>query len=195
MRDKIVCADPNPLNPNEISFEEREKQLEKIEQAEQEERKKAKHSPFSNWTQFNNDATREMVALAKKNGVAMALLFFLVDQMDGRNAVVCSMTVLCEALGYSRRTIANCVKLLKDTGFIAVLKSGNTNVYTINDKVWWKSWGTNYKYSKFPANVVLSLTEQSNEPQKRIKTENIKIVKEIIKKEKDKSTDTEKTSS
>ena len=175
-----VCENPNPLK-GEISFEERAKQLEAKQKAEQEQKKREKHSPFTRWTQFNNEATREMIALTKKNPPAMALLLFLVDQMDNYNAVVCSMQVLTEALGYSRKTLSLSVKFLKSNGFIAVFKSGTSNVYTINDKVWWKSWGSNQKYSKFPANVVLAQSEQLGGEEYKVDAEKIKMIKEIKK--------------
>jgi len=54
---------------------------------------------------------------------------------------------------------------------IAVLKSGTSNVYAINDSIAWNSWGTNVKYSKFPANVVLSIEEQEKSYQNKIKTQ------------------------
>lgn len=176
-----VCENPNRLN-GEISFEERAKQIETQEKAEKEQAKREKHSPFIRWTQFNNEATKEMIALAKKNPAAMALLLFLVDQMDNYNAVVCSMRVLSEALGYSRKTISSGVRFLKENGFVAVYKSGTSNVYTINDKVWWKSWGSNQKYSKFPANVVLAKSEQMGEKNYKLDIEKVKMVKEIKKK-------------
>ena len=34
------------------------------------------------------------------------------------------------------------------------------NVYTINPKIIWKSWGKNIKYCEFPANIIISKAEQ-----------------------------------
>lgn len=180
MREILVTENPDH-SKGQISFEERELQLKEQEQKEAEARKREKNSPFTRWTQFNNDHTKEMMTLARNNPAAMTLLLFLVDQMDNKNAVVCSMQVLTEALGYSRRTISSSVKYLKDNGFVAVLKSGTTNVYTINDKVWWKSWGNNRQYSKFPANVVLAKSEQIEDDFK-VDTEKLKVIKGIAKK-------------
>ena len=62
---------------------------------------------------------------------------------------------------------------------MAILKSGNANVYTINDKVYWKSWGNNRQYSKFPANVVLAMSEQDEDHQisfDKLKSDKIKTV-------------------
>lgn len=34
------------------------------------------------------------------------------------------------------------------------------NVYLINKEIAWKSWGTNYKYAKFGAQIIISESEQ-----------------------------------
>lgn len=120
------------------------------------------------WTQLNNEHTKELMQLALKYPKAHAILYFLVDQMDEYNAVVCSTRVLEELLNVSRQTISKNIKLLKEHGFIAVLRSGVSNIYLINDKVYWKSWSNNKKYSKFPANVVLSFDEQETDYKKLI---------------------------
>ena len=58
---------------------------------------------------------------------------------------------------------------MKEKGYIAVFKSGTSNVYAVNDKVAWNSWGTNYAYSKFPANIILSISEQEESIQTKLK--------------------------
>ena len=156
----MVSAIPDIHNSNTISFKERECQLKEQERSDAENRKREKHSPFSRWTQYNNAHTREMMWLTLKHPKAYAILLFLVDQMDEYNAVMCSYQVLQEVLNVGQATIARNIKVLKENGFIAILKSGTSNVYAINDSIYWKSWGNNRKYSKFPANVVLAMSEQ-----------------------------------
>lgn len=161
-----VTDSPNIMTtPNSVSFKSREKDLQEQEKAEEANRKREKQSPFSRWTQFNNEHTKELMMLAIKYPKAHAILYFLVDQMDNYNACICSYKVIQEVLGCSQATIARNIKVLKDLGFLAIFKSGSANVYTINDKVYWKSWGNNREYSKFPANVVLSISEQDEEYQ------------------------------
>lgn len=160
-----VSEKRNPLNFNNMTFDEREQDLMEQEKREEETRQREKNSPFGRWTQYNNEHTKEMMFLALKHPKAHAILLFLVDQMDTYNAVMCSNKVLQEILGVSRQTISSSIKVLKDNGFIAVLKSGTSNVYAINDSVYWKSWGNKKQYSKFPANVVLALSEQDNQYQ------------------------------
>jgi len=156
----LVTDDRDIFNPNTISYNERLEQLEEEEKKEQERIQREKNSPFSRWTQFNNEHTKQLMWLAIKHPKAHAILYFLIDQMDVYNAVMCSYKVLEEVLNVGHATIARNLKILKDNGFIAILKSGTSNVFAINDKIYWKSWGNNRKYSKFPANVVLAMSEQ-----------------------------------
>lgn len=165
MAEITVNKNRDITNPTSVSFDERSIQLDEQEKAEAEARKREKNSPFSRWTQFNLEHTKELIWLAIKYPKAHAILYLLVDQMDNYNAVICSSKVLEEVLGISRQTVSKNIKILKDYGFVAILKSGASNVYTINDKVYWKSWGNKKKYSKFPANVVLAMSEQEPEYQ------------------------------
>jgi len=165
MKPLHVTNEKNIFNPDSVSFDERIKQLEKADQKEAERAEREKDSPFSRWTQFNNEHTKELIWLAVKYPKAHAILYFLVDQMDGYNAVMCSYKVIEEVLNIGHATVARSLKVLSEHGFIAILKSGTSNVYAINDKVYWKSWGNNRKYSKFPANVVLALSEQDEKYQ------------------------------
>lgn len=168
------------LKPYSVSFDERALQLEKQAKAEEEARKREKNSPFTRWTQFNLEHTKELMWLALKHPKAHAILYFLVDQMDEYNAVMCSTNVLEEVLGISRQTISKNITLLKENGFIAVLKSGTSNVYTINDKVYWKTYGNKHQYSKFPANVVLSMSEQDEFTQMEFKDLGFTKIKEVM---------------
>lgn len=151
------------FNDVPISFEARSKEL---QLQDEQNNRQFKNSPFKRWTQLNNEHTKELMQLALKYPKAHAILYFLVDQMDEYNAVICSTRVLEELLNVSRQTISKNIKVLKEHGFIVVLKSGLSNVYLINDKVYWKSWSNNKKYSKFPANVVLSFDEQETDYKK-----------------------------
>ncbi len=150
-------------------------------QAQKEAHKEAmtKKSPYNKWAQLNLEHSKELMELSLSNGVAHAILYLLVDQMDSYNAVMISSKVIEEITGKSRPTVARAIKHLKDKGFINILKSGNSNVYTINDKVYWKSYGKNMKFSKFPANVVLSASEQIDLPKsfETIKTPKTKTQK------------------
>ena len=83
-----VSEKRNVLDPCNITFEERTRQIEAEQKAEAEARKREKNSPFSRWTQFNNEHTKELMMLAIKYPKAHAILYFLVDQMDSLQSII-----------------------------------------------------------------------------------------------------------
>lgn len=169
MAELNVEKEQNVFNPNSISFNERQKELEQQEQQERELENRRKKSPFSSFVQVNKEMYKAEDWLMAKSPIAYRIFKFLINNMDGYNAVICSQAVLQETFDVSRTTVSRAIKLLKEKGYIAIFKSGTSNVYAVNDKIVWNSWGTNYAYSKFPANVILSMTEQEDNVQKKIK--------------------------
>lgn len=166
-----------PKNLNEVSFKQRERDLRAQERAEQEKLKKQRKSPFSRFYQINRDNSEYLSSCLRENPKALELLFFIFDHMDKYNAVVCSYQVFQEALGISKATVQRCVKYLKDNGFVYVYKSGTSNVYVANKELVWNSWGTNYEYCEFPANIILSASEQEERTKvrdKRVQTVQVK---------------------
>lgn len=163
----------NPKGLNEVSFEQRERDLRAEERAEQEELKRKRKSPFSNFYQVNADHSEDLMWLINKYPNAFKVLLFLIDHMDKYNAVMCSYQVLEEYFGVTRQTLSSAVKVLKEHGFIHVYKSGTSNVYVTNPDIAWKSWGNNREYCEFPANIILSASEQEERTKvrdKRIQT-------------------------
>lgn len=158
MSEIVVVAEPK--KPNEVSFEQRERDLRAQERAEQEELKRERKSPFKAFYQVNKEHSEDLMWLVKTNPNAYRILLFLFDHMDKYNAVMCSYQVFQESLEISRATASRAVKLLKSKGFIAVLKSGTSNVYIANPDLVWNSWGNNMLYCEFPANVILTASEQ-----------------------------------
>lgn len=152
-----------------VSFEERQRQIENEKKQEEEQRKREKQSPFRSFVQLNKEAYKAEDWLMAKSPIAYRIFKFLINNMDEYNAVVCSYQVLQETFGVSQVTVARSVKLLKEKGYVYVFKSGTSNVYAMNDKIVWSSWGTNYKHSKFPANIILSISEQEQSIQAQIK--------------------------
>lgn len=130
-------------------------------------------SPFARFYQVNKDKSEYLRSCLKENPKALEILFFIFDHMDNYNALICSYTVFQEAIGASRPTVARCIKYLREHGFIYVYKSGISNVYVANKELVWNSWGNNIKYCEFPANVLLSSSEQEkqlNVIQKKVNT-------------------------
>ena len=132
---------------------ERREQLERQD-------KREKEAPYRSFVRINLDKDIFKAFSEVTTDPAMRILLFIVEHMDKLNALVCSYKVFEDALGISQATVARAIKTLKDKGMIYVMKSGSSNVYIMNDEVAWKSWGSNKKYCKFPANVILSKNDQ-----------------------------------
>lgn len=149
------------------SFSDRSRQLEQEERAEEEAIKKQKEdikkSPFERFYQVNQDNSKYLTKLAIEQPKALAILLFIIENMDGYNALMASYKVFQEKFDISRTTASNCIKYLKEHGFLYVYKSGTSNVYVVNNTLVWKSWGKNTKYCKFPANIILAESEQEKD--------------------------------
>jgi DNA-binding transcriptional ArsR family regulator len=169
MAEISVGSSYNVLNSNSITYEERQKQIKEEENREKESREKAKKSPFKNFVQVNKDYYKAEDWLMAKSPIAYRIFKFLINEMDDYNAVVCSYKVLQENFGVSQDTIRRAIKILKEKNYVYVYKSGTSNVYAVNKNIVWNSWGTNYKYAKFGANIILSESEQEKSVQAEIK--------------------------
>lgn len=167
----------NPKGFNETSFEQRERDLREQERREQEELKQARKSPFRAFYQVNKEHSEDLMWLLNTNPNAYKILLFLFDHMDKYNAVMCSYQVIQEYFGISRATASRAVKTLKEHGFVHVCKSGTSNVYVTNPDLAWNSWGNNRQYCEFPANIILSASEQEERSKvfdKRVQTIQVK---------------------
>ena len=171
----LVGAEPKKLN--EMSFEQRARDLEEQEREEQKKLREERKSPFSRFYQINKDNSAYLRSCLDENPKALKLLLFIFDHMDKYNAVICSYKVFQETLGMGQATVARCVKYLKDHGFLYVYKTGTSNVYVANKNLVWNSWGNNVEYCEFPANIILSASEQEERVKvrdKRVQTVQVK---------------------
>ena len=78
----------------------------------------------------------------------------------------------------SKATIQRSVAYLKEHGFLYVYKTGTSNVYVANKELVWNSWGNNVEYCEFPANIVLSASEQEQHAKvrdKRLQSVQLKV--------------------
>lgn len=171
----MVIVTDKRLNPNEITYDERQEEINEQEKREEEQRKREKQSPYVRWVQMNKDYYKAEDWLMAKSPIAYRIFKFLINNMDNYNAVVCSYKVLQEYFDVSQVTVARAIKLLKEKQYIEVYKSGTSNVYAVNKNIAWNSWGKNFKYAKFEANIILSESEQ--EQRAEIKAERVKRVK------------------
>jgi Fe2+ or Zn2+ uptake regulation protein len=144
----------------DVTWERRMKELEKQEEQAKAEFQKMKRSSYDDWGQFNFEWTEELLELGRVSPVGLRVLLFFFKHMDNSNALVCSSKVLEEALSCSPASIVRALRVLKDSAFIKIAKSGNTNVFYINSELMWKAWGNSRRYAEFTANVVISKSEQ-----------------------------------
>lgn len=168
------------VNINEITGEMTEvnktrlNELEKQEQHENLNREIEKKCEYDNWMQLNLDYTKAFRTLAKQSPIGAEIFFFIAEQMDKYNALICSRAVIAEALNLSIASIDRGIAFLKNNNYIKIAKSGTANVYYVNSELVWKSWNTNKKYAEFNARVIISETEQ--QPKSKIKSKNMKMV-------------------
>lgn len=156
------------LKNNDITFEQRKHELERLNKQDEErwgreerERAQASKSPYKDWAQLNRKNVVHLIKAAQENPTALSVLLFLIENMNKMNAIVASYTVIQGMLGMSKPTVTRSIKYLKEKGFIAIYKSGSSNVYVVNNNLVWTNYGNKVMYSKFPANVILSASEQS----------------------------------
>ena len=85
------------------------------------------------------DGIKAVTALfAKAPTNAPGRLFMLMlELMDESNGLIASQTILASRLGVSRPTISSAVKYLQKHKYIAIYKSGNSNVYFLNASLVW----------------------------------------------------------
>lgn len=123
-----------------------------------------------NFVQISRSYLKNWRALIRKNPLSAEILMFLIEKM-GRttNAVVCSYKTLTELTGYSRTSIANSLKILRDNNWIETVKIGNATAYCVNERVAWQASRNQRNYAIFSATIVASESEQENNFQKKSK--------------------------
>ena len=166
----------NRSSANDITFTERQKQIDAEKLKEKQEYETLKKSPYKNFVQFNRESYKAEDWLMSKSPIAYRILKFLIHNMDGYNSIVCSYKVMQEQFDVSTDTVRRAIKLLKEKRYVEIYKSGTSNVYSINKNIAWNSWGTNFRYAKFGANIILSESEQDKRTKIQVsKTKEIKI--------------------
>ncbi len=163
------------LKNNDCTFEQRQRDIEMLEKAEAEAKKRERHNPYKEFAQCNMDseigkARRELVRVCPS---AYMIFDFLLENADNYNAVICSPQVFMDALRLSETTVYRAINVLKEFNFVDVKKSGGSNVYLLNKELVWKSWGTNYKYAKFGAKVIIAESEQDENVKVKAKCMNV----------------------
>lgn len=131
----------------------------KTDKLDKELQKQENEKKNTNFVQLYRNNMYEIRWLISNHPTAADLLFFLMEHMDHYNAIAASTKVLEERLGKSRSTISRAIKVLKDNGYIGVLKMGTANVYVIQPDLAWTSWDNKKQYCKFTGNMLVSRKE------------------------------------
>lgn len=122
--------------------------------------KEAKQNPP--FVQIYKQNMAEVRWLINHSPFASEVLFFIMEHMDQKNALAVSTQVLMDYFDKSRSTISRAIKVLKENGYIGVLKLGTANVYVVNHEVAWTSWDNQKQYSKFDGNILVSRKENKD---------------------------------
>lgn len=132
-----------------------------------------------NFTQIYNDAMPELRWLAVNHAFAHALLYFILEHMDKRNALACSYKVLQDYFGKHKTTIYRNLKILEDNGFIDIMKMGTSNVYVVNHELAWSDKNTNKDFAVYDGKILVSKSE-NKDFQIRKKYDRLKKLREDI---------------
>lgn len=116
----------------------------------------------TNFVMMYREHMPEVRWLMKKSGIASSILNFIIEHMDNKNTLSCSYQVFMDYFEVSKDTIRRSINLLKENGFIDILKSGTSNVYIVNQDIAWSSWDNQKKYCKFNGNILISATENKD---------------------------------
>jgi len=136
-----------------------------------------KNSPFVQLS--DPDGIKAMRLLTNANPMAANVFYLFMQHMDSQNCLIVSMDTIGGKLGISRPTVYRAVKYLKENNYIAVLKSGTSNVYTLNANIVWKDRGDKKVEALLYGAVLLSLDEQPDDIKKIVAKKNNQL--ELIK--------------
>lgn len=156
----LVNAEGNVFRDDVSSFGERKRQLEAEKQQEQEDYEDSKKN--RNFVMMYRDHMPEMRWLMAKNGMAAAMLNFIMEHMDYTNALVCPYSVFMDYFGISKPTVTRYIKILYENGFIDILKTGSSNVYVVNQEVAWCNFENKKQYCKFEGKILVSRHENKD---------------------------------
>ena len=147
----------NYVNESLDDIENTKKDAYKETESEDDDKEKNK-----DFVQLYRQHLAEIRWLAKNNAVAMEIFMFILEHMDKRNAVACSYAILEDYTGKSKATITRAIKVLKDNGFIGILKMGTCNVYIVNQEVAWTTDHDKKEYFKFNGTLIVSKKENKD---------------------------------
>jgi hypothetical protein len=115
------------------------------------------------YVQLYRSAMRALRQLAIEAPMAHAVLYVLMERMDQRNALICSLDTMVKLTGKSRSTIARALAELRKRNYIETVKVGNINAIIINKRVaWTDDVKLRQKVAVFDAAIVATSDEQDS---------------------------------
>lgn len=132
-------------------------EIEKNEEKQNEERRKN-----YNFIQLYRNHIPEMRWLMTNHQLASSVLFFILEHMDNRNALVCSYSIFEDYFKKHKTTIYRNFKIIEENGFIDILKIGNSNVYVINEDLAWSDSNDKKKFAKYDGKILVSKKENKD---------------------------------
>lgn len=109
---------------------------------------------------MSREAEKHMRALQRQSPTGALIFSILRQHMQiGGNTVTVSNKVLAKILKVSRSTISRAVKVLKENNYVAVVKSGTTNCYTVNQRIAFSGY-PNQRYAVFNSVILTHQDEQ-----------------------------------
>ena len=113
-----------------------------------------------NFVQLYVDKLDLIIEMTGENKKAVQIFTWILKHMDRRNALVVSQVALAEVFQMTERSVRYSIAYLKRKKALAMMKSGNTNIYAVNAQIAWKSNANGKRYALFDAAVYITDSEQ-----------------------------------
>ncbi len=127
---------------------------------------KNEKSSFKRFLQVNRDELGSLDQLIKLNPAAARVYLLLWSKMNKYNDIACTYSKIQKELSISKTALTRAISVLKKHNYILAKKVGSGNYYTVNGKIVWGSWGTNFKFCKFVAPIVIADSANQNKEDK-----------------------------
>lgn len=139
---------------------------------------------------FFRENMPEVRWLMMNHPFAGAIYFFITEHMDGKNSLACSYALMSDYFQKDRSTIHRAINILKENGFLTIMKMGNSNVYLVNSDVAWTSYNNqkskaDIEYASLDGKILVSRKEnidyEIRNQSKKFKKLSTSIKKEVHK--------------
>lgn len=113
------------------------------------------------FVQVNKTYMDDYARLIQRHPAAASLLIFLSARMGrSNNAIVISYKSMMELTNYSRVTIVNALKVLREQAWLDTVRIGSVKAYAINEKFVWQKANNQRHYAEFSATCIAAKSEQ-----------------------------------